>query len=140
MKPYYSDDLVTLYHGNCLVIAEWLTAPDNPYFSTNVANRVWAHFFGRGIVEPVDDWERAKPTHPELLDWLARDFVDSRRTFGEFFMYLTIAIVVLSTVAGLGLWQLSALPSVIFCAGLFAAPTVVEEYHRRLRERVAHER
>jgi hypothetical protein len=38
-------------------------------------NRIWKQLMGRGFVEPVDDWEASKPTHPELLEWLAREFV-----------------------------------------------------------------
>jgi len=40
-----------------------------------LVNRLWQRYFGRGIVEPVDDWETAAPTHPELLEWLARELV-----------------------------------------------------------------
>ena len=43
------------------VLAKWLTSPENPYFATNVANRIWAHFFGLGIVEPVDDVRVSNP-------------------------------------------------------------------------------
>jgi len=59
------------------LFAEWLTAPDNPYFASSVANRVWAHFFGVGIVEPVDDVRVSNPaSNPELLDALARKLVE----------------------------------------------------------------
>lgn len=55
--------------------AAWLTAPDNPFFARAAVNRIWAHLFGRGIVEPVDDFRSSNPpAHPELLDWLAADF------------------------------------------------------------------
>ncbi len=37
------------------VLADWITSPDNPFFATSIANRVWAHFMGVGIVSPVDD-------------------------------------------------------------------------------------
>ncbi|HEX7379922.1 MAG TPA: DUF1549 domain-containing protein, partial [Pirellulales bacterium] len=48
--------------------AAWLTAPDNPFFARAAVNRVWAHLFGRGIVEPVDDFHSSNPpAHPELL-------------------------------------------------------------------------
>lgn len=54
------------------VVAEWLTAPENPWFARNLGNIVWAHFFGRGIVEPVDDMRLSNPpTNPELLEALA---------------------------------------------------------------------
>ncbi|HUQ68205.1 MAG TPA: DUF1549 and DUF1553 domain-containing protein [Planctomycetaceae bacterium] len=60
------------------VLAAWLTSPDNPYFARNIANRAWAHFLGRGLVEPVDDVRSTNPpSNPELLDALARDLVES---------------------------------------------------------------
>ena len=60
-----------------VVLAEWLTAPDNPYFATNIANRIWAHFFGIGIVEPVDDIRVSNPpSNPELFDELGRRLVE----------------------------------------------------------------
>ena len=50
-----------------------MTAPDNPYFARAAVNRVWARFFGTGIVDPVDDLRADNPpSHPELLDLLAR--------------------------------------------------------------------
>lgn len=56
--------------------AEWLTAPDNPYFARNIANIVWAHFFGQGIVDPVDDVRVSNPpSNPELLEHLGARFV-----------------------------------------------------------------
>ncbi len=59
-------------------LADWLTRPDNPYFARNVANRVWAHFLGRGLVEPVDDVRATNPpTNPELLDALAKHLVEN---------------------------------------------------------------
>ena len=61
------------------VVAEWLTAPDNPFFARNIANIVWAHFFGIGIVEPVDDVRLSNPpSNPELLDALAARLRESR--------------------------------------------------------------
>ncbi|MBX3397379.1 MAG: DUF1553 domain-containing protein [Gemmataceae bacterium] len=58
-------------------LAALVTAPQNERFAQVMVNRLWKRLMGRGIVEPVDDWERAKPTHPELLKWLAREFVRS---------------------------------------------------------------
>jgi hypothetical protein len=56
----------------------WLTAPDNPTFARSFVNRVWAHYFGRGLVEPVDGFSVANPPSNEpLLDALAKDFVGS---------------------------------------------------------------
>jgi len=58
-------------------LANWITDPGNPYFSRAVANRVWAQYMGRGLVHPVDNMsESNKPTHPELLDALAKALVE----------------------------------------------------------------
>jgi hypothetical protein len=58
------------------LLAAWLTGPDNPWFARCFANRMWEHFLGRGIVEPVDDFRLTNPpSNPELLDALAADFV-----------------------------------------------------------------
>jgi hypothetical protein len=55
--------------------AEWLTAPGNKYFATSVANRVWFHLLGRGIIDPVDDVRDTNPpSNPQLLQALADDF------------------------------------------------------------------
>ncbi len=57
------------------VLAEWLSSPENPYFSKNMGNIVWSHFFGRGIVEPVDDVRISNPaSNPELLEELGKKF------------------------------------------------------------------
>ena len=54
-----------------------MTSNDNPFFARAVVNRYWAHFFGIGIVDPVDELENEDnpPSHPELLDELAKAFV-----------------------------------------------------------------
>jgi hypothetical protein len=56
-------------------LATMITAPQNERFAQVMANRIWSRFMGRGIVDPVDDWEKGKATHPELLKWLGREFV-----------------------------------------------------------------
>ena len=59
------------------LVATWLTKPDNPWFARNVANIVWAHFHGVGIVEPVDDVRVSNPpSNPYLLDALAEKFIE----------------------------------------------------------------
>jgi len=59
-----------------LILADWITAPDNPYFAKAAVNYVWAQFFGLGIIDPVDEpSDENPPSHPELLDELARQFV-----------------------------------------------------------------
>jgi hypothetical protein len=58
-------------------VFRWIVAPDNPYFARAMVNRVWAHYFGRGLFDPVDAQAAARPpAHPEVLDELARDFVE----------------------------------------------------------------
>lgn len=64
--------------SNRAALARWLTAADNPYFARATVNRTWWRLFGRGIVGPVDDMHQANPpSHPELLDLLSRQFVES---------------------------------------------------------------
>ncbi len=73
MKPQFlgGDQPETAGKDRREVLANWLTAPDNPYFATNVANRVWAHFMGVGIVDPVDDIRVSNPpSNPELFQTL----------------------------------------------------------------------
>lgn len=58
-------------------LVDWMTAPDNPFFARALVNRYWKHFFGRGIVDPEDDMRVSNPpSNPELLDALAKDFVE----------------------------------------------------------------
>ena len=60
-------------------LAEWLTAPDNPYFARAIANRVWANFFGVGLVERVDDLRVTNPaSNEELLDAAAKYVVEQQ--------------------------------------------------------------
>ncbi|HXG11050.1 MAG TPA: DUF1549 and DUF1553 domain-containing protein [Gemmataceae bacterium] len=57
-------------------LADWLTSRKNPYFAKATVNRLWFHFFGRGLIDPVDEMVggESEATHPELLDELAREF------------------------------------------------------------------
>ena len=54
-------------------LAFHITRPENRQFAKTIVNRVWQRLLGEGIVEPVDDWEGVEPSHPELLDYLARE-------------------------------------------------------------------
>jgi YHS domain-containing protein len=60
-------------------LAKWLTSPENPYFARAMVNRMWWHFFGRGLINPVDDMFKpeAIAMHPELLDALSAQFIAS---------------------------------------------------------------
>jgi hypothetical protein len=60
------------------VLANWLTSRDNAFFAKAMVNRMWSQFFGRGIVNPVDDMlDENAPSHPELLQALTKEFIDS---------------------------------------------------------------
>ena len=58
-----------------LHLASWLTSPDNPYFARSITNRVWANFFGVGLVEPVDDMRASNPASNEALLGAAAEFL-----------------------------------------------------------------
>ncbi|MBY0461368.1 MAG: DUF1549 and DUF1553 domain-containing protein, partial [Gemmataceae bacterium] len=85
-----------------LVLADWMTRPDNPFFARNLANRVWAWMLGRGLVEPVDDVRATNPpTNPELLAALAADFRQQKFDLKK----------LLRTILTSQVYQLSAMPN-----------------------------
>ncbi|HEX4795092.1 MAG TPA: DUF1549 and DUF1553 domain-containing protein [Humisphaera sp.] len=82
--------------------ATWLTSKENPLFARSYVNRVWSYFFGRGIIEPVDDIRASNPpVNPELLDALTADFIahdfDARQ--------------LIQTIVGSRTYQLSVIPN-----------------------------
>ena len=64
--------------GRRRALAEWLASPQNPLTARVIVNRIWHHHFGRGIVATLDNFGKMgdAPTHPELLDWLAVEFMN----------------------------------------------------------------
>jgi hypothetical protein len=66
--------------GRRLALAEWIASPQNPLAARVMVNRLWQHHFGEGIVRTPSDFgmNGERPTHPELLDWLATQFVEKK--------------------------------------------------------------
>ena len=80
MRPKFLGGAVPEIQGRDrrAVLAEWLTSEDNPWFARNLANIIWAQYFGRGIVDPVDDVRVSNPpSNPALLDALSRKLVEN---------------------------------------------------------------
>ncbi len=81
MKPKFlgGEEPDTAGKDRRATVAAWVGSKENPFFARSFVNRVWAHFFGLGIVEPVDDFRVSNPaSNPELLDELAKRFTDSK--------------------------------------------------------------
>ncbi len=76
--PYGQSRDIAAGEDRRVAFAEWMTSPGNPYFAKSTVNRFWSYFFGRGIIDPVDDIRAGNPpSNPALLDALTEDFVKS---------------------------------------------------------------
>jgi len=96
------DFALSRYDDPRRALAKWMTEPENPFFARTMVNRIWGHFFGRGIVHPIDDARSTNPpSNPELLDELARGFVESGYDVR----------VLIRTIAGSHAYQLSSTPN-----------------------------
>ncbi len=83
-------------------LADWMTAPDNPFFAKAIVNRIWSQFFGRGVVDPVDDFRTSNPpSNGPMLDWLAKDFIAHHFDLKH----------LMGTIMRSHLYQLSSLPN-----------------------------
>jgi hypothetical protein len=83
-------------------LVDWMVDAKNPFFARAVANRYWAHFFGRGIVDPLDDMRVTNPpSNPELLDALAKDLVEHKYSLKS----------LIKTICKSRTYQLSAVPT-----------------------------
>jgi hypothetical protein len=83
-------------------LVDWMVAPQNPFFAKAIVNRYWAHFYGRGLVDPLDDMRVTNPpSNPELLDALAKDFVDHKYSLKH----------LIRTICNSRTYQLSAVPN-----------------------------
>src|SRR5256885_14710190 len=79
-----------------------MTEPKNPFFAKAVVNRYWAHFFGRGIVDPLDDMRVTNPpSNPELLDGLAQNLIENKHSLKS----------LIKTICKSRTYQLSAVPN-----------------------------
>ena len=77
------------------VLARWMTTADNPFFARAIANRLWSHYFGRGLVEPLDDMRATNPaTNEPLLDELAKHLRDKKYDLKAFTRTLLNSLLV----------------------------------------------
>jgi len=85
MPPRFALPDMTNEAARRAALAEWLTSKDNPIVWRSIVNRAWAWHFGTGLVPTVNDFGAmgGKPSHPDLLDWLAADFRDGKQSLKD---------------------------------------------------------
>ncbi|MCU0703411.1 MAG: DUF1553 domain-containing protein [Fimbriiglobus sp.] len=103
LKPLDADPMTVPAEDDPRVfLADWMTDAKNPFFAKAVANRYWAHFFGRGIVDPLDDMRVTNPpSNPELLDALTKTLTDNGYSLKS----------LIKTICKSRTYQLSAVPN-----------------------------
>ena len=77
LTAQFADDVLFNPQDQREQLAALITAPTNRRFAQVIVNRIWHRYLGRGLVEPIDDWEHAQPSHPELLEYLERELIRS---------------------------------------------------------------
>ncbi|HQU41775.1 MAG TPA: DUF1553 domain-containing protein, partial [Pirellulales bacterium] len=83
-------------------LVDWMADPNNPFFARALVNRMWGHFLGRGLVDPVDDMRDTNPpSNPELLDALASDFIEHKLDVKH----------IIRTIVTSNVYQLDSLPT-----------------------------
>ena len=77
-KSTLPDTIPSSMEGRRLALAKWIAHPDNPLTTRSIVNRIWQYHFGRGLAKNANNFGKtgSKPSHPELLDWLAKRFVE----------------------------------------------------------------
>ena len=93
--PIASNNPEIASSGRRLAYARWLTSKDHPLLTRVMVNRIWMHYMGRGIVETPGDFGLlgVRPTHPQLLDWMATEFVRRQWSLKEFHRLIVTSTV-----------------------------------------------